>query len=391
MRATTKTQNFLLYLFFFSLNFEIWDPLSTSGIFSVAKLTGFLYAFSIISKLNYFLIIPKNIKVYVKLLLFFYSFLVIMNLININYYSSDFLYFSFLQNIILFIFLINHERLSPGIIEKGFISFFIGTLVLSGCYFLGLGLEINIEGRVSLFGDNENIIGVRMVISALILTHIILKYRNKLLKIVYIFLPFCYFPLVTLTLNTGSRLSFISLFLGVSLIFLIYQNKNIFFKILILTFGIYASIFLFDLAMQSEVLGTRLIKTAEDGHLAGRNDIWVSILPLIESNWIVGVGKTGYAEYSSRLFGVIKSPHNVFLEILAYTGVIGLFLFLSFLIKSFRDSYRYLKLYNEVVPFVFIVPILGIILSAQILNFKLGWVIFAYAASRTLYLNTTVK
>jgi len=42
------------------------------------------------------------------------------------------------------------------------------------------------------------------------------------------------------------------------------------------------------------------------------------------------------------------------------------------------------------VPFFF-VPILGIILGAQILAFKLGWVLFAYTASRTLYLKTVTQ
>lgn len=391
MGSNLKTQNFLLYLFFFSLNFEVWDPFNTGGNFSVAKLTGFLYAFSLIPKIQSFLKIPRGLKPYVRLLLFFYVFLVFISFININFYSSDFLQFSILQNLILFVFLLNHERLSPGALEKSFIFFFIGSLTLSACFYLGLGLEINSEGRVSLFGDNENIIGIRMVISSLILTHIILKYRKRVSKFIYLLLPLAYIPLVTLMLNTGSRLSFISLFLGISVIFILYKKQGVFSKILILGIGVVAAIFLFDLAMQSEVLSARLTKTAEDGHLAGRESIWLTVMPLIENNLIFGVGRTGYLEYVNRIFGGNKSPHNVIIEVLAYTGIIGLFVFLRFLYKIFLSSFRYLREYNEVVPFVFIVPISGIILSAQILTFKLGWVIFAYAASRVLYLNMKSK
>lgn len=391
MIKSLKTQNFLLYLFFFSLNFEVWDPFNTGGNFSVAKLTGFLYAFSLIPKIQSFLKVPRGLKTYVRLILLFYVFLVFMSFININFYSSDVFQFSILQNLILFVFLLNHERLSPGALEKSFIFFFIGSLVLAACFYLGIGLEINVEGRVSLFGDNANIIGVRMVISSLILTHIILKYRKRVSKFIYLLLPLAYIPLVTLTLNTGSRLSFISLFLGVSVFFILYKKRGVFSKVLILGIGVVAAIFLFDLAMQSEALGTRLTQTAEEGHLAGRDEIWLDILPLIENNWIVGVGRTGYVEYTSRLYGSIKSPHNVIIEVLSYTGIIGLFVFLRFIYKVFLSSYKYLRKYNEVVPFVFIVPILGIILSAQILTFKLGWVIFAYTASRTLYLKTTTQ
>src|SRR5690554_120355 len=386
-----KTQNFLLYLFFFSLNFEVWDPFNTGGNFSVAKLTGFLYAFSLIPKIQKFIFIPKIFIKETRLLIFFYCFLIFINLININFYSSNVFQFSIFQNLILFIFLINHERLNPGVLEKAFIFFFIGSLVLAACFYLGIGLETNVEGRVSLFGDNENIIGVRMVISSLILTHIILKYRKRVSKFIYLLLPLAYIPLVTLMLNTGSRLSFISLFLGISVIFILYKKRGVFSKILILGIGTIAAFILFDIAMESEVLGTRLTKTAEQGHLAGRDEIWLDILPLIENNWIVGVGRTGYVEYALRLYGSIKSPHNVIIEVLSYTGIIGLFVFLRFLYKIFLSSFRYLREYNEVVPFVFIVPVSGILLSGQILNFKLGWVIFAYAASRVLYLNMKSK
>ncbi|MFA7686568.1 MAG: O-antigen ligase family protein [Moheibacter sp.] len=297
MAKASKLQNFLLYLFFFSLNFEIWDPLNTNGNFSVAKFTGFLYAFSLIPKLQYFFTTHKSIIIYARMLLILYVFICIMNFINMNYFSSDFLFFSFFQNILLFLLVISHERLSPGVLEKGFIVFFFGSLVLAACFYLGIGLEVNIEGRVSLFGDNENIIGVRMVVSALMLTHILLKYRNKVSKFIYTILPLAYIPLVTLTLNTGSRLSFISLFLGISVIFILYKNRGTFSKILILGIGVIAAVFLFEIAMESEVLGARLAKTGEEGNLAGRDNIWLAILPLIENNWILGVGRTGYIEY----------------------------------------------------------------------------------------------
>lgn len=391
MSRKLGTQNFLLYLFFFSLNFEVWDPFNTGGNFSVAKLTGFLYTFSLIFKIQYFLKSPRGLKTHLRLILFFYIFLFLISLFNINVYSSDFIQFSILQNLILLVFLLNHERLNSGVLEKSFIFFLLGSLVLAACFYLGIGLEKNVEGRVSLFGDNENIIGVRMVVSALVLTHIILKYRKRISKFIYALLPFGYLPLVTLMLNTGSRLSFISLFLGISVIFILHKQRGVFSKILFLVVGVIAAIFLYDLALQSETLATRLTETAEEGNISGRDEIWLSILPLIEDNWIIGVGRTGYIEYITKLYGGIKSPHNVIVEVLAYTGIIGFMLFFGFIGKAFLNAYNYLRKYNEVIPFVFFVPILGIVFTAQILTLKLGWVIFAYAASRALYLKNTTQ
>lgn len=387
-----RIQNSLLYLFFISLNFEVYDPLNTGGNFSVAKLTGFLYAFSLISKIQYFLKSPIGLKTEVKFIFFFYIFLVFISLINANVYSSDIIQFSILQNLILFVFLLNHERLNPGVLEKSFIFFYLlGSLVLAACYYLGIGLETNVEGRVSLFGDNENIIGVRMAVSALVLTHIILKYRKRISKFIYILLPFGYLPFVNLLLNTGSRLSYISLFFGISVVFFLHKQRGVFSRVLFLVVGVIAAIFLYNLALQSEALATRLTKTVDEGNLSGRDEIWSSILPLIEDNWIIGVGRTGYIEYITKLYGSIKSPHNVIIEVLAYTGIIGFMLFFGFIGKAFLNAYNYFRKYNEVIPFVFFVPILGIILTAQLLTHKLGWVIFAYAASRALYLKNTTQ
>ena len=50
--AIKQVQRFALYLFFFSINFEVWDPFNTDGFFSVSKLTGLIYLFTIIPQIR---------------------------------------------------------------------------------------------------------------------------------------------------------------------------------------------------------------------------------------------------------------------------------------------------------------------------------------------------
>lgn len=355
-------------------------------MFSISKLTGFLYLVSLIPKAKYFLKIPKPLKFSIRILIFFYLVLVTVNFLNINNYSTDILQFPILLNIILLILLLNHEKLSPGVLEKGFISFFIGTLVTVVCFFLAIGTEINAEGRVSIFGDNENIIGIRTVISILILTHVIFNYKNKIPKLLFLLLPLLYLPLVVLMITTGSRLAFISLFFSLALIFLIYQKGSFLNKLFVIAFGSIVLLFIYNVALESEVLGARLLKTAESGNLAGRDEIWLSILPLIEGNLIFGVGRTGYVKYITSVYGYLRSPHNVIIEVLSYSGIIGLFLYFSFIFQAIFNSFRYYSITKNIIPIVFFVPIFGIILSAQILYLKLAYVIFAFGISRKLYL-----
>lgn len=382
-----RLQNILLILFIASINFEVWDPLNTGGFFSIAKLTGFLYAGSLIPKLKHFTALPKKVTTFLKPALLFYLILVILNIFNIGYNTTSILETSILQNIILFWFMLNHERLKPGSIEKGFIGFLAGSILVALFYRFGIGITSEAGGRVSIFGDNQNVIGIRMAISSLFLTYLIFKENTGRKKMIYITMILAYAPLVSLLINTGSRIAFLSLFLGLIVFFTLYKTKSRILKPFMIVLGIGATLLVYNTAMQTDVLAERLISTAEEGNLAGRDVIWATIMPLIKNNWIIGVGRSGYNEYMITNFGAAASPHNVIIEILAYSGIIGLSIFLFFLFRVSKTSFVYFRQYRKIAPMILLLPIFGLMLSGQILYTKIAWVIFAYAASRIFYID----
>ena len=379
-----KVQTYLLYCLFFSVNFEVWDPLQTGGWFSLSKFFGILYFLSIIPNISNYIYTSKKVYLILAPLFIFYFILLILNIFNVNSYSSDFLSISILLNIFIFILILNHERIIPGVIEKAFVYFLLGALVSTIAYFLKIGVEVTIDGRVSLFGDDENALGFRMVVAFIILTYLLINNKENLLKFSLLF--FLYFPIITLLLNTGSRLSVINLVLCTLFFVIFFKAKYIFNKALIWILFLFSSGYLIDLILTSEVVGKRLISSLEEGNLAGRDEIWKSILPLIENNIIFGVGQTGYIEFTNFNFGMYKSPHNVILEVLAYTGLMGLFFYLIFLFAAFFQSFQFFIKTRNIVPLVFLLPILGLLVSGQILVVKLGWFILAYAASRRYYI-----
>ena len=381
----SKLQSISLALLFFSINFEVWDPLNTGGIFSLAKFFGITYLVSILPSINKFIVIPKKIRSILILIFLFYFLLFLMNVININYLANDVFSSSILINIIFFVFIINHERLVPGVIEKSFIGFLIGALLSTAAFYSGIGLEVESDGRVKLFGDNQNLIGIRMVVASFLLTHYILKYRYTLSKTLIALLFLAYMPILTLLFNTGSRVSVISLLLGTALFFILYRTKKITVKALSMVILLSFSGIVIDSVLKSDVVGARLTKTIEEGNLAGRDEIWSQILPLIQNNFLFGVGRTGYIDFFSRIRDTVPSPHNVIIEVMSYTGIIGTVLYLLFVYRVFFSSLRYYFKYNELIPLLFAIPIAGILLSGQILTFKLGWFIFAYAATRNYY------
>jgi len=377
-----QIQRITLYLFFFSINFEVWDPFNTNGFFSISKLTGFIYLLTIIPQIHAFNR-TDTIKPILLPIWFFFAILTLVSLINVNIISYGFLDFTIFQNIFLFWFLINHERKDPLVLEKGLLSFSLGSVALVLLFYAGIGIEYN-GGRVSIFGDNQNTIGLRMSISMAILILTTAQNKLKLGKTRYLLLlPI---PIMLLLMGeTGSRVAFISFALIFVTGVVLFKSKRIWGKISTFSIGSIALIYSWVFLVQSETLAQRLLRSYEEGDLAGRDVIWKGLYPIIEDNPMLGVGKTGYDYITNINFGRWVSPHNVILEVLCYTGVIGLIIYLLFLFRVLKKGYQNYKTEGLLLPLLLIIPVLGMLVSGQILGVKIGWVIFAYIVGSSVF------
>jgi O-antigen ligase len=377
-----QLQIIALCLFCFSINFEVWDPLSTGGIFSISKLTGFVYLATILPQLKRYTR-TDLINCFMRPIWLFFGLLTLISLINVNKIAWNFFDISLFQNIILFLILMNHARKDSSVLDKGMLSFAFGSVVLALLFNSGIGVEYK-GGRVTVFGDNENIVGLRMCISMIILMLSVVQDRFMLGKWRYLFLlPI---PIMLhLMFQTGSRVSLISACFAFMFGVILLKVRKITYKILSFIVGVIIFTYGFNFMMQSETLLKRLLSAAGEGDLSGRDVIWTKLFSLIENNPILGVGKTGYAYFSQDIFGNLISPHNVILEVLCYTGIVGLFIYLFFLYRVFKAGLNSYKIYGLLLPLLLLFPIVGILLSGQILNVKIGWVIFAYIAGSSVF------
>jgi len=380
-----KFQRWALYLFFFSINFEIWDPFNTGGFFSVSKLTGIIYFLTVIPHYKQFFL-TSYIKPIIVPIWIFFGWLTIISLSNINSVSSYFFDFSIFLNILLFWILINHERKVPGILARGLFSFALGSIALSLYYYFGFGVEYEYYGgRLSLFGDNANIIGMRMSISVIILMFTIVQnpfYLNKIRFLLIAAIPL----MLKLMAETGSRVAFISFVLMFSLGVLLIKTKKTWHKLIVLAFGGILFTVIIQYVTDSATLMYRLLSTYETGDLAGRDIIWQDIIPLIKENPIFGVGITGYADYTQQFFRATPSPHNVIIEVLSYTGILGLFTYLLFVFRSCIFGWKAYKYKRAILPLLLLIPVVGLLFSGQILVNKIGWGIFGYATASGAFL-----
>ncbi|MEO5990756.1 MAG: O-antigen polymerase [Ferruginibacter sp.] len=282
-------QRFTLYIFLFSINFEVWDPFNTGGNFSVSKLTGFLYFASVIPQLGSFLKIKKINSFLIPIWIFFII-LTIVSFIHINSSSSQFFNFSIFQNIILLILLVNHARKDYGILQKAMMSFALGSVVVAFFFYFGIGVSMN-GGRITLFGDNENTVGIRMCISIVFVSFFIIQNSHKsgtLRILLFISIPI----MLSLLVATGSRVAVISFSLCFIIGLILIKTRKVHTKLLIFLVGLFLGIYLYEYILSSSVIAQRLLSSAEGRNLAGRDIIWKKLIPLIENNPVFGVGNT---------------------------------------------------------------------------------------------------
>ena len=378
-----RLQRFTLCLFLFSIPFEMWVPLESSEL-SFAKITAMIYFLSILPQLPQF-IRTENVKSVLLPALFFFALLTSISIYNINEQFSEFFDMPIFLNIIIFGLLINHGRKDYMIIEKGMLFYLLGSVVLLMFFFAGIGVRY-IGGRVSMFGDNQNQLGLKMAISSIILLLAVIQNRLKIGWYRYLFfipLPFMLYFIG----KTGSRSATIAIVLAIVSGVILYKTKTSINKVMVVLFGSIFVILMGVLLMQNETLTSRLKATSESGDLGERDKIWKAASAIIMENPIIGVGKTGYANEFTEIWGAVESPHNVIIEVLCYTGIIGLFIYFIFLYQVFSRAYNTYQLNGWLLPLLLIIPVMGHILSGQILESKSGWVILAYMVSSTAIKN----
>jgi len=373
-------QKYSLYLYCFSLNFENWDPFDTGVAFLFTKITIFILLLLSIFNFKQLYSI-KKIKGFLLPIVLFFVLLTFMSFEHRTKLIPDFFNLRFFLNLLLFVFAINMERKSQQVLLMGLLVFSFSSLIMTLLYFGGMESISEVDNRVTIFGNNQNELGLNLAISILILMSITFESRLKLFKKNY--LLYLAFPLMLVFLvRTGSRVAFICLFLGLIVFFLLKKTKikgMKLFIVLLLFFGLF---FVWDLYLKNTILVDRLLSTTNDGDLSGRDLIWAASTEIIVKNPLLGLGETGYANAIEPLLDYFSSPHNVIIEVLCYTGVMGLTFFLLFLIRIINSGISSYKVNNEVLSILLLIPIMGMILSSQILVTKIAWIIFAYITSR---------
>lgn len=376
----TKFRLFLFYLYCFCIPFQVWNPFDLEIDFLISKVTTCLYILASFTDIKGNFSIKFDKSIY-WLILFFLLF-TYMSYLNQSVFADRFLDFLFLFNIIVFILVVNQDLKNKGnVILKGLLFYIIGITITTILYFLGISNETNLEGRDTIFGMNQNHLGINLVVANLSI--LILIYYNKLnlnYKRFFYIIPFIF--ITAFIIGTASRVAFISMILALFIFFTL-KYKSFIAKLFFSISMLFISFLTYNLFFTNNFLFRRLSDSFFEGDLSKRDDLWLIALDLFRKNPIFGVGETGYITAYNFLPEQFAVPHNVFFEILCYTGFVGLFLFLNFFVPVLNKCLYALKK-GDRSSIILLVPVLGLILSGQIFQIQIVWLIFSYIIANHL-------
>ena len=332
---------------------------------------------------------------YIWNILAFVVLFTVINEFNQCGYNTPVFPFSLFMCFILMLFLLLHSIYDQMAMSICLYGIAFGGVLMSLFFALGVGIEIGDDMRLVMFGENSNALGIYMGLSATImLNEIVLNDKLHLGIFRFLFL-LAFVPIVSLLFATGSRTAFFIFALSVVTILLFYPTKSFFVRIAVLTIGMICCLYAFtELVEGDSIMMQRLTTTIDSGNSSGRDNILKSLWPYVRESPIWGYGQTGYVDISKQalrktsvISGVVFgfSPHNVIVEILLYTGIVGLLLWIVVWAKIGKQAVVLFREKRFLTPLLMCIPILACIISGQLLTAKWSYIMYAYIMSEYLY------
>ena len=383
---TYKITNILVILFSIALALGTWNPLVAynpqvaSSSFDLSQIISVLFIFSLIpiTAGKHLVKISFGKELAILFLAIFSS--TIFNSISALGFS-DLIFFIKLALVMLLCYLLPRLFLiKPEFLYRSMLFFSITCAIISIWFFLGGMSEYIIldKGRVSFWGENPNSTSARFVAAFLFLLHFIISEKKRLKK--YRFLLLLPLPLVlNLIMATGSRGSFLILLICtiIYLAFLPFRNSN--YKIVfafVIPVALYFSISYFARTNQEYSLLERLNNSIELGEDAGRAELNKDAFNIFIDHPLIGVGEANFQDEMVSRYNEERTVHNLYLYLLAVSGIIGFITFFVFLYRLFIGSIRIRRL----APIALTLLIYIFLLSYKtggILTYMLMWYIFA--------------
>ena len=378
-----------ILLFFFSITLALgtWNPfvpfqyeIGGGNGYDLSQIVSVLFIVSLLFGLNVH-ISTKN-KLLITSSLFFLSVLLsaIINGVSVIT-TSTVIFFVKLTLVLLLCHLLSQLfTRSPKLIYLSAFIFSIVCVILAVGYSYGYLDQFLLvsKGRVFFWGENPNSTSARYGIAFLFILHFIIKNPlgfSKWRHILWLALP----SILNLIMATGSRGSFLILLVSI-LIYLVYipfRSKG--YKLLLTFFfpiALYFSIGYIARSNQEYSLFERLSESVEEGKDAGRKELNEEAIQIFLDNPLSGIGVQNFQNEMITKFNEDRTVHNLYLYVLAISGIVGFTCFVFFLYYLVRGSYA-IRRYSSLPLTLFVYMSLLSYKTGGILTYMLMWYVFS--------------
>lgn len=273
----------------------------------------------------------------VALLLF--PFLLFLSGVNYNQLTCYFNY-KILAAILIFVCIVELGIRNKDTIEKGVKVYSIVMSFMAIIYGLALFTPYaQFSGdRYFMFGENPNSYSTRFVLGIISTIYTAPRLEKKFVRFfLYMAIPLCLLQVIV----SGSRGNLVMILL-ITLVYLFY-SKNInkgYVLMGLIIFFLLTGLVLYKLGDNVEItIFERLSRTINEKETGGRTNLFKYAFSIFLDNPIFGVGENGFVEIMKYDFNIEKDAHNLFLYILATSGIVGFILFCTTLFRVFRITY----------------------------------------------------
>ena len=283
------------------------------------------------------------------------------------------------------------KRCVVGLIGSSAIVAFAGVAQ----YFLGegngnwldLSLFSDIKMRVTAFFDNPNVLATYLVIvfPFVLATFCLSRYTNEKILSAITVIAF-----VACTVFTWSRGAWLAMMVSALVFFIIYKRK---------TFRIFGTLLILipmlPIVLPSNVLQRLLsITNLSDSSIAYRIYTWKGSLEIIKDYWLGGIGfgneafRNVYPKYAYAGIEAAEHSHNLALQIILGTGVIGLVLIAAILFLASQKFFEYIRSPESNTSKIYVISAMASIVAAMVMGvfdyiwynyrvFYIFWVVIA--------------
>jgi len=341
---------------------------------------------------EFFLAVPKNILVAIFLLVLsvLVGWFFAVTVKDVPFTRNNVLEFGgFIIGLGIFLLTLFYTQNDEKYFKKYLYALLLPALYIIFVLFPELAHYFHLQNDTTFLGltYNPNIISKTLLIPAMFfIAHTFFESKNKWLKVAYFFVSSA---LVALLFWTSARAALVAVLLSALIIWLIFSLinfdwKKLFYSGLIL-FGIFfVGFFVTPYGHQYDLLHTLFIQ--ENGKMSFNdfnNETRLQFWPMYLYETIrnpIGFGPNTHMNIPYKYGKHVIGPHNTYIEIWLWGGLLGLFSFLYILYFIFNNLKKKIKLYFN--PAVLaLIGILCALLFSMFFNDSLQlypfWVILA--------------